>query len=128
MTDERKKMPKSPAPTTRAVDPCPTLIQISRTPWHCKITQHHCRARAYRACNRCGWGLFRHFISLVYLFSLLSPLLWETARYRLKYCLKGPLNTKQPINYYIRVSFRFSVDPANNLTNKFHFCYISWYI
>ena len=24
--------------------------------------------------------------------------LWETARYRLKYCLKGPLNSKQPIN------------------------------
>ena len=25
-------------------------------------------------------------------FSPLSPSLWETARYRLKYCLKGPLN------------------------------------
>ena len=25
-----------------------------------------------------------------------SPSLWETARYRLKYCLKGPLNPKQP--------------------------------
>ena len=24
--------------------------------------------------------------------------LWETARYRLKYCLKGPLNPKQPTN------------------------------
>ena len=34
--------------------------------------------------------------SLVYLFSFLSPSLWETARYRLKYCLKGPLNPKQP--------------------------------
>ena len=33
--------------------------------------------------------------------SILSPLcpsLWETARYRLKYCLKGPLNPKQPTN------------------------------
>ena len=29
---------------------------------------------------------------------LLSPSLWETARYRLKYCLKGPLNPKQPTN------------------------------
>ena len=28
----------------------------------------------------------------------LSPSLWETARYRLKYCLKGPLNPKQPAN------------------------------
>ena len=27
--------------------------------------------------------------------SPLSPSLWETARYRLKYCLKGPLNQKQ---------------------------------
>ena len=30
--------------------------------------------------------------------SLLSPSLWETARCRLKYCLKGPLNPKQPTN------------------------------
>ena len=34
--------------------------------------------------------------TLIYPFSLLSPSLWETARYRLKYCLKGPLNPKQP--------------------------------
>ena len=26
----------------------------------------------------------------------LSPSLWETARYALKYCLKGPLNPTQP--------------------------------
>ena len=32
------------------------------------------------------------------IFSPLSPSLWETARYRLKYCLKGPLNPKQPTN------------------------------
>ena len=35
--------------------------------------------------------------TLIYPFSPLSPSLWETARYRLKYCLKGPLN--QPTNY-----------------------------
>ena len=35
---------------------------------------------------------------LLYLFSPISPSLWETARYRLKYCLKGPLNPKQPTN------------------------------
>ena len=34
--------------------------------------------------------------SLIYHFSFLSPSLWETARYRLKYCLKGPLSPKQP--------------------------------
>ena len=32
--------------------------------------------------------------------SKLSPSLWEMARYRLKYCLKGPLNTKQPTNQH----------------------------
>ena len=32
------------------------------------------------------------FFTLIYLFSPLSPSLLETARYRLKYCLKGPLN------------------------------------
>ena len=117
----------------------------------------YCRARAYCACNRCGWGLFGHFfshLSILFSFSLslgdgggrvvrrcwvnfqcwgvlliwiivgqgpvalavgagggcldifslicpfspLSPSLWETARYRLKYCLKGPLNPKQPTN------------------------------
>ena len=36
--------------------------------------------------------------TLVYLFSSLSSSLWETARYRLKYCLKGPLNPKQLTN------------------------------
>ena len=51
------------------------------------------RARACCAYRRCEWGLFGHF-SLVYHFSFLSPSLWETARYRLKYCLKGPLSPK----------------------------------
>ena len=38
--------------------------------------------------------------TFIYPFSPLSPSLWETARYRLKHCLKGPLNpkpTNQPI-------------------------------
>ena len=39
--------------------------------------------------------------TLDYPFSPLSPSLWETARYRLKYCLKGPLNPKQPTNQKI---------------------------
>ena len=41
--------------------------------------------------------------SLIYHFSFLSPSLWETARYRLKYCLKGPLSPKQPTNQPIVV-------------------------
>ena len=32
--------------------------------------------------------------TLIYPFFPLSPSLWETARYRLKYCLKGLLNPK----------------------------------
>ena len=36
--------------------------------------------------------------TLLYPFPPLSPSLWERARYRLKYCLKGPLNPKQPTN------------------------------
>ena len=32
--------------------------------------------------------------TLIYPFFPLSPSLWEAARYRLKYCLKGPLNPK----------------------------------
>ena len=55
--------------------------------------------RAYCACSRCGWGLFGHFFSCLSFLSLLSPSLWETALYRLKYCLKGPLSPKQPTNF-----------------------------
>ena len=43
-----------------------------------------------------GGGL--DIFTLIYPFFPLSPSLWETARYRLKYCLKGPLNPKQPTN------------------------------
>ena len=56
------------------------------------------RARAYCPCSGCGCGLFEHLYSNLYLFSRLSPSLWEMARYRLKYCLKGPLNPNQPTN------------------------------
>ena len=41
--------------------------------------------------------LFGHFYSPLS-FSPLPSSLWETARYRLKYCLKGPLSPKQPTN------------------------------
>ena len=36
--------------------------------------------------------------SLVNHFSFLSPSVWETARHRLKYCLRRPLSSKQPTN------------------------------
>ena len=41
-------------------------------------------------------GGFTFLLSSV--LSPLSPSLWETVRYRLKYCLKGPLNPEQPTN------------------------------
>ena len=45
--------------------------------------------------------------SLVYHFFFLSPSLWETARYRLKYCLKGPLSPKQPTNQLTKLCIYF---------------------
>ena len=45
--------------------------------------------------------------TLIYPISPLSPSLWETARYRLKYCLKGPLNPKQPTNQHFMIGFLF---------------------
>ena len=42
MIDERINVQRNPpTPTASTVDPCPTLIQISRTPRHWKFTQHH---------------------------------------------------------------------------------------
>ena len=43
-----------------------------------------------------GW---LDIFTLICHFSPLSPSLWETVRYRLKYCLKGPLNPTQPTNH-----------------------------
>ena len=43
-------------------------------------------------------GVSFDIFNLIYPFSPRSPSLWETARYRLKYCLKGPFNPKQPTN------------------------------
>ena len=61
--------------------------------------------------------------SLIYPFSPLSASLWETARYRLKYCLKGPLNPKQPTNQPTLTS-----STCHTLHKPFiHFCYLSPY-
>ena len=73
------------------------------------------RSRAYCACIRCGWGCLDIF-SLVYHFSFLSPFLWETARYRLKYCLKGPLSPKQPTNQPISRRSRSAI--GNNCSGR----------
>ena len=65
------------------------------------------KARAFCTCSRCGWGLFGHFFSLLaFLSPPHAPPLWATARYRLKYRLKGPLNPKQPTNSQVHKSSR----------------------
>ena len=125
MSEKFSKQPP-PAPTTSAIGPCPTVIQISRTPRHWKFTLYlrTIRGGGGRVVQRCwmnfqcrgvlliwiivgqrpialaigaGGGCLDIF-SLICHFSFLSPSLWNTARYRLKYCLKGPLNSEQPTN------------------------------
>ena len=52
-----------------------------------------------------GWVVWT--FSLVCHFSFLTPSLWETARYILKYCLKGPLPpTDQPTKSIIFSCFQ----------------------
>ena len=43
-------------------------------------------------------GACMDIFPVVYHFSFLTLSLWETARYRLKYCLNGPLSPNQPTN------------------------------
>ena len=78
------------------------------------------RARAYCTCNGCGC---LNIFTLIYLFSPLSPSLWETVRYRLKYCLERPLNPKQttdqPTSPKHRVSCTaFSVQETQKQASK----------
>ena len=85
------------------------------------------RARAYCACSRCGWGWFGHFL-LSSILSLLSPSLWETARYRLKYCLKGPLNPKQPTNHLLQRSLSPSLSLSLSLSAaEYNFSFVSYF-
>ena len=59
--------------------------------------------------------------TLIYPFSPFSPSLWETARYRLKYCLKGPLNPKQPTNQHpVKLFQNLSTDLAEVLKAYFY--------
>ena len=62
MIDEREKRSKQPPPasTARAANPCPTIIQISRTPWHWKLTQHH---RTTRPANNVDPDQMSHFVA-----------------------------------------------------------------
>ena len=62
-----------------------------------------------------GRGYFDIF-TLIYPFFSSFSLPWEAARYRLKYCLKGPLNSKPPPEKNFFFSFRFAF-----LINNFFF-------
>ena len=67
-----------------------------------------------------GQGGCLDIFTLIYPVSPLSPSLWETVRYRLKYCLKGPLNPKQPTNQNLSIKFcskLFSQRPINSSQN-----------
>ena len=65
----------------------------------------HSRARACCGCSGCGWGWFAYFFSRLSFLSSFSRSLWEMVRYRLKYCLKGPLRQKQPTNLFSIVNY-----------------------
>ena len=63
------------------------------------------RARAIALAEETGGGGVVLTFVLLSKFSLLFLLLWETARYRLKYCLKRTFNPKQPTNQPNRETF-----------------------
>ena len=91
-----------PAPTASAV--LPYCNQNCRTHRHWKFTQHVRTTRSppvgqgpIAIAVGADGGCLDIFTRLC-LFSSLSPSLWETAQYRLKYCLKGPVIPKQPTN------------------------------
>ena len=63
--------------------------------------------------------------TLIYPFSSLSPSLWETARYRLKYCLKGPLNPK-PTNQPTTKSIAL-LSVSNIWTSRRHVNLVGWW-
>ena len=60
--------------------------------------------------------------TLIYPFSPHSPSLWETARYRLKYCLKGQLNPKQPTNHLCVARLVFQFNCTSNLKGVVGWC------
>ena len=63
------------------------------------------RARAYCACSRYGLGSLDIFSFINPFF---SSFLWETARYRLKHCLKRPLSPKQSTKQPTYLDYKLS--------------------
>ena len=115
-----------PAPTASAVGPCPIEIQIVGRPGTGSLPRtiagggrvvrwswvnFQCRGvllvwirvgQGPTALAVGAGGGCLDIFTLIYPFSSLSPSLWETTRYRLKYCLKGslsPKTTNQPSHH-----------------------------
>ena len=105
--DESKNVQTTPTRTYyKRSRPLPYCNSNCRTPQHWKFTQHHRTTRPPPGCVDI-FSLVYHFF-----FSFLSPSLWETARYGLEYCLKGPLSLKQPtiFSFKIREKSEISID------------------
>ena len=68
--------------------------------------------------------------TLIYLFFSLSPSFWETAWYRLKYCLKGPLSPKQPTNQPTNLFERDQLlkERICSTRSKFHPCRVDSFL
>ena len=129
--DESKNVQTTPTRTyCKRNRPLPYYNQNCRTPRHWKFTQHHRTTRpppvgqgpTALAVGAGGGGL--DIFTLICPFFPPSPSLWETARYRLKYCLKGPLNPKQPTNQPMgRNSYKVSNNVYGRLSRfKFLSC------
>ena len=67
-------------------------------------------------------GMGRGYLDIFFLSSVFSLIMylspWEMARYRLKYCLKGPLNPKQLTNQLYPVSPGRVAQSVGHLTDK----------
>ena len=101
MIGERKNVQTTPT-RTHPIGPCPTrgwsggAMVLGELPVPGRPTIWITVGQGPTALAVGAGGGCLDIFTLIYQFSLLSPSLWETARYRLKYCLKGPLNPKQP--------------------------------
>ena len=71
-------------------------------------------------------GVCLDIFILIYPFSPLSPSLWETARYRLKYCLKGPLNPKQQ-QFIYKATYITWLPFVFSFLSTFYVCFVTSY-
>ena len=87
-----------PAPTASAVGPCPTLLQISRTPRNWKFTQHHRTTRPPP-----GGGLY---FSKTRTFYKAKHRVVEQARKAMRLLYKRIRNFNQPIELQLQIFYQ----------------------